>query len=119
MKFKLTGCDEGDTDKVLELIGKRSEEAIPYIWIGDNRVELRSEPKVPIGYIFGLDTSTLWRYHLSGFEWDDQTGSIWKQVAVGQGIKDAWYAYGRTEMELGCSAPQQNVVATGIDETVS
>jgi len=89
------------------------------IWLGDRLVELRSEPKIPIGFIFGLDTSTLWRYHLSGFEWDDTTGAIWKQVAVGAGIKDAWYAYGRTEMELGCTMPQQNVVATGVDETVS
>ncbi len=73
---------------------------------------------MPIGRVMGLDKETLWRYHLSGFEWDDTTGSIWKQVGVGQGIKDAWYAYGRTEMELGCSDPQRNVYATGLSESV-
>jgi len=90
------------------------------VWIGSNLVEIRGVPKIPIGYVFGLDASTLWRYHLSGFEWDDTAGgSIWKQVGVGAGVKDAFYAYGRQEMELGCSDPQKNVVISGIDETVS
>ena len=88
------------------------------VWLGDRRVDIRAFPKMPIGRVFGLDTSTLYRYHLSGFEWDDTTGAIWKQVAVGQGIKDAWYAYGRTEMELGCVAPQQSVYATGLSESI-
>lgn len=88
------------------------------VFLGDRTVEIRAFPKMPIGRVFGLDRSTLMRYHLSGFEWDDTTGSIWKQVAVGQGIKDAWYAYGRTEMELGCTAPQRNVVATGLSEAI-
>ncbi len=87
--------------------------------LGDRTVELRALPKMPPGRVFALTTATLYRYHLSGFEWDDTTGSIWKQVAVGQGIKDAWYAYGRTEMECGCSDPQQNAVATGLSETLS
>jgi hypothetical protein len=86
--------------------------------IGDRTVEIRAFPKMPIGRVIGLDTSTLYRYHLSGFEWDDTTGAIWKQVAVGQGIKDAWYAYGRTEMELGCTGPQQSCYATGLSETL-
>jgi len=86
--------------------------------LGDRTVELRGLPKMPPGRIWGLDREVLWRYHLSGFEWDDTTGTIWKQVAVGQGIKDAWYAYGRTEMELGCSDPQRLVFATGLSETL-
>ncbi|KPK09541.1 MAG: hypothetical protein AMS20_00010 [Gemmatimonas sp. SG8_28] len=89
------------------------------VYYGDKSVNLRAFPKMIPGRVYGLDTSTLWRYHLSGFEWDDLTGAIWKQVAVGQGIKDAWYAYGRTEMEFGCSDPQRNVFADGIDETVA
>ena len=88
------------------------------IFLGDRTVELRGFPKMPPGRIMGLDRSSLYRYHLSGFEWDDTSGAIWKQVAVGQGIKDAWYAYGRTEMELGCVDPQKNVYATGLSEAI-
>lgn len=88
------------------------------VFLGDRQVEIRAFPKMPIGRIIALDRSTMWRYHLSGFEWDDTTGSIWKQVAVGQGIKDAWYAYGRTEMELGNSNPQQNAYGTGLSEAI-
>lgn len=88
------------------------------VYLGDKVVELRSFPKMPIGRIFGLDASTLWRYHLSGFTWDDTTGAIWKQVGVGAGVKDAFWAYGRTEMELGCVAPQQSCIATGLSEAI-
>jgi len=88
------------------------------IHLGNRTVEVRAFAKMPVGRIIGLDRETLWRYHLSGFEWDDTTGSIWKQVGVGQGVKDAWYAYGRTEMELGCSDPQRNVYATGLSEAI-
>lgn len=88
------------------------------VWLGDRVVELRALPIMPIGRVIGLDRSTLKRYHLSGFEWDDTTGSIFKQVAVGQGIKDAWYAYGRTEMELANLDPQRNVYATGVSEAI-
>lgn len=86
-------------------------------WIGDRSIELRAVPKWPLGRMVVVDTSTLYRYHLSGFEWDDLTGSIWKQVGVGQGIKDAWFAYGRTEMELGNIDPQKSAFATGLDES--
>lgn len=88
------------------------------ILLGDRSVELRSFAKMPLGRIFGLDRSVLWRYHLSGFEWDDTTGTIFKQVGIGQGIKDAWYAYGRTEMELGITEPEKCVVATGLSEAI-
>lgn len=88
-------------------------------WIGDRMVELRAFPKMPVGRIFGIDASTLYRYHLKSgaFEWVDWTGSMFHQVGVGGAVKDAVWFYGRVELEYGCSAPQQNVVATGIDET--
>lgn len=87
------------------------------VWIGDQQVEIRAMPKLFPGRVFGLDRSTLRRYHLEGFEWDDTTGAIFKQVAVGSGIKDAFYAYGRVVMELGNTDPQKNAKSTGLSET--
>lgn len=81
------------------------------MWIGDREVEVRAVETQYIGYIHGLDATSLRRYHLEPFEWDSLTGSIFKQVSVGNGIKDAFYAYGRTVMELGCTNPAHNCLA--------
>lgn len=86
-------------------------------WVGDRILEIRAEPKVPLGTIFGLDSSTLRRFHLSDFQWDDTSGSIFKQVMNGQFVKDEFWAYGRTEIEFGCWNPLKNVKVTGLSET--
>jgi hypothetical protein len=78
------------------------------VWVGDKLVEVRAVPKLPVGKIFGLDSSTLRRFHLSDFQWDDTTGSIFKQVQNGQFVKDEFWAYGRTELEFGCWNPMKN-----------
>jgi hypothetical protein len=76
-------------------------------WIGDRLVEVRAVPKFPVGKIMGLDASVLRRFHLSDFQWDDTTGSIFKQVQNGQYVKDEFWAYGRTELEFGCWNPMK------------
>lgn len=86
------------------------------IWLGDRQVEVRGMPKLFPGRAFGLDSSMLRRYHLEGFEWDDMTGSIWRQVGVGQGVKDEFFAYGRTIMELGNIDPQKCGKVSGLSE---
>lgn len=89
--------------------------------VGNNLVEFRPLPKAMPGYAFGLDASTLKRYHLKkgAWEWVDWTGSMFHQVAVGQAAKDAVWFYGRNEFEFACESPQKNIRITGISETVA
>jgi len=84
--------------------------------LGTNDIEVRAVPKIFPGLGIGLDASVLRRYHLEGFAWDDRTGSIFKQVAVGQGVQDAFWAYGRVIMELGSTDPQKCAFTTGLSE---
>jgi hypothetical protein len=88
------------------------------MWVGDRQVEVRAIDKLFPGRIFGLDQRTLRRYHLKGFQWDDTTGSIFRQVAVGAGVRAAFYCYGDVEMELGCTDPQKNIRCSGLSESV-
>jgi hypothetical protein len=85
--------------------------------LGDRLVQLRAANKLFPGRAFGLTASTLRRYHLKGFAWDDTTGALFRQVAVGAGIKAAFYAWGDIEMELGCTDPQQNIKVKGLSES--
>ena len=86
------------------------------IWLGDKQVEIRGVAKLFPGRAFLLDSRHLQRFHLEGFEWDDTTGSIWKQVQLGQGIQDAFFAYGRSIMELGNSDPQKHGKVISLSE---
>jgi hypothetical protein len=86
------------------------------IWLGDRQVEFRACSKLAPGRAFMLDRTQLKRYHLEGYEWDDTTGAIWRQVAIGAGIQDAFFAYGRTIMELGNQDPQKHGKITGFSE---
>lgn len=80
------------------------------VWLGDRLVELRAIRKLPPEITFGLSPDTLKRWMLKGWEWDDTTGAIWRQVTDGTGRKDAFYAYGYVYMETGCIAPRKNFV---------
>lgn len=86
-------------------------------WCGDRLVEVRAVPKMPVGKLFALDSSTLRRFHLSDFQWDDSTGAIFKQVQNGNYVKDEFWAYGRTELEFGCWNPSKSVRVDGLSET--
>lgn len=86
------------------------------IWLGDRQVEFRACSKLFPGRAFMLDKTQLKRYHLEGYEWDDTTGAIWRQVAIGAGIQDAFFAYGRTIMELGNADPQKHGKIAGFSE---
>lgn len=85
------------------------------ILIDDRKVPIRVARKLPSEVAFMLDTTSLkrWQYG-AGFEWDDTTGSIWRQVSDSTGVQDAFYAYGRFEAQTGCVAPAHNLIYTGI-----
>lgn len=78
--------------------------------VGPDRVlKVRSCRKVPAEIAFGLTTSTLKRWqHGSGFHWDDTTGSIWERSSDSTGRRDAYFAVGIWEGQLGCIAPAKN-----------
>jgi hypothetical protein len=78
------------------------------VHLGDREVNLRVSRKLPDEVAFGLDPSTLKRFHNVGFKWDDRTGSVWNRVTDGTGRKDAFYATGYIRMELASSAPRKN-----------
>jgi hypothetical protein len=79
-----------------------------YMVLGDRLVQIRSCRKMPRNVAFGITTSTMKKFMLHNWEWDDTTGSIWKQVVDGTGRKDAFWAYGSLYCEFGCSDPQKN-----------
>jgi hypothetical protein len=102
--------DNANTQRVLDervTTGGRGKQKV---WLGDRLVELRAIRKLPPEVTFGLSPETLKRWMLKGWEWDDTTGAIWRQVTDGTGRKDAFYAYGYVYMEAGCIAPRKNFV---------
>jgi hypothetical protein len=78
------------------------------VWLGDRQVTLKAVRKMPKELCFGLSPNTFKRWEIDGFQWDDKTGSIWKQVTDGTGRKDAFYAYGNWYIQTGCLAPRKN-----------
>ena len=89
------------------------------ISLGDKVITLRAARQCPDGKLFMLDRSTLVRAHNTGWEWDDTTGAIFKQVTDATGRKDSFYAYGRWFMQTFCTSPQQNGRVDGLSEAVA
>lgn len=80
---------------------------IDVLFGGTRTVELRTARKMPSTLAFGLQRDQLRKFVLHDWEWDDTTGSIWKQVTDSTGRKDAFYAYGSMYMELAIKSPQK------------
>lgn len=80
---------------------------ITILFGGTRAVELRTARKMPSKLVFGLQRDQFRRFVLHEWEWDDTTGSIWKQVVDNTGRKDAFYAYGSMHAELAIKSPQR------------
>jgi hypothetical protein len=78
------------------------------IVLGSRTVEVQSARKLPPQVAFMLTKGTFKRFTLGKFEWDDRTGSMWRQVVDSQGRLDAFWAYGREYEELACQMPRKN-----------
>lgn len=79
---------------------------ITVLFGGTRSVELRTARKLPSTLCYGIQRDQLRKFVLHEFEWDDTTGTIWKQVVDSNGRKDAFYAYGTGHMEIGIKSPQ-------------
>lgn len=79
------------------------------IVLGSRTVEIQSARKLPPQCAFMLQKGTFRRFTLGKFEWDDRTGSMWRQVVDSVGRLDAFWAYGREYEELACQMPRKNV----------
>lgn len=79
-----------------------------FIILGDRVVPIKVARKIPPTLAFGLQKSTLKRWMLNAFEWDSTTGALFRQVTDATGRKDAFYAYGSMQLEVGCTDPQKN-----------
>lgn len=79
------------------------------VQLGDRVVGLKVARKMPSTVGFGLSLKTFKKWVLHEWQWDDQTGSIWKQVVDGTGRKDAYWAYGGLHYEVGNTDPQKSV----------
>lgn len=84
------------------------------IQLGDRTLPLRTARKLPPQVAFGLSTSTWRRFTLGTWQWDDRTGSIWKQVTDNVGRKDAFFAYGKMYEQLACIRPRGNFRIDGL-----
>lgn len=80
---------------------------IDVLFGGTRVVNIRTARKLPSKLIFGLQSDQFRRFVLHEWEWDDTTGSIWKQVVDSVGRKDAFYAYGSMHAELAIKSPQR------------
>ena len=78
------------------------------ILLGDRLVPVRVARKMPQTIAFGLTLKTFKKFVLHEWQWDDQTGSIWKQVTDSTGRKDAYWAYGAMLYEVANTDPQKN-----------
>ena len=79
-----------------------------FIILGDRVVPIRVARKMPPSLCFGLTKKHLRKWLLNKFEWDDTTGSIFRQVTDSTGRKDAFYAYGTSQMECGSDDPRKH-----------
>ena len=86
-------------------------------YIGTKPVELRAVLKIPVGMLYAIDRATMLRFSHTNGEWDNTTGSIFRQVSNGAAVKDEFFAYYRCYMELACTDPRKNARATGVSET--
>ena len=77
------------------------------IFLGDRTVPLRVARKCPPEVAFGVTRKVLRKWMIHAFEWDDTTGSIFRQVTDSTGRKDAFYAYGTMYLECGSDDPQK------------
>lgn len=80
---------------------------ITFLFGGMRQVVLRTARKLPSTLVFGLDHKQFRKFLLHEFEWDDTTGSLWRQVTDSNGRKDAFYAYGTAHGEIGIKSPQR------------
>ncbi len=89
------------------------------IVLGSRTVEVQSARKLPPQVAFMLQKGTFKRFTLGKFEWDDRTGSMWRQVVDSQGRLDAFWAYGREYEELACQLPRKNARIEGLSPSYS
>lgn len=78
------------------------------VMLGDRTIPLKVARKIPDTVAFLLTRSTFRKWMLHNFQWDDTSGSLWKQVTDGTGRKDAFWAYGSLYAEFGNQDPQKN-----------
>lgn len=80
---------------------------IDILFGGTRTVNLRTARKLPSTAVFGLQRDQFRKFILHDWEWDDTTGSIWKQVIDATGRKDAFFAYGSGYGEMAIKSPQR------------
>lgn len=79
------------------------------IMFGGTRViNLRTARKMPSKLGFGLQADQLRKFMLHEWEWDDTTGSTWKQIVDANGRRDEFYAYGSSYGELAVKSAQRS-----------
>lgn len=83
-------------------------------------VEIRTVNKWPVGTVIAGDRSVLHRFEMGAGEWDQSFGnSIFKQLQVGNAIKDAGYAYYRIAMALASNDPRKLAKGINASETAA
>jgi hypothetical protein len=84
------------------------------VLLGDRTIPFRTARKLPPQVAFGLNLASWRRFTLGTWQWDDRTGSIWKQVTDNVGRKDAFFAYGKMYEQLACIFPRRNFRIDGL-----
>lgn len=80
---------------------------IDMLFGGTRTVNFRTARKLPATLVYGLQSDTFRKFLLHSFEWDDTTGSLWRQVIDSNGVKDAFFTYGTAYGEIAIKSPQR------------
>ena len=79
--------------------------------VGERVIRLKAVRKCPPEVAFLLHKASFKRWQVGGgFQWDDTTGSIWERSTNSTGRRDAYFAVGIFEGQLGCIAPAHNAL---------
>lgn len=77
------------------------------IFFGATRtIQLRTARKMPSSLVYGLQRDQIRKFMLHDWEWDDTTGSIWRQVTDSTGVQDAFFAYGSAYFQFAIKSPR-------------
>lgn len=79
---------------------------IDILFGGTRTVQIRTARSISSTVVFGLQRDQIRRFVLHEWEWDDTTGSIWRQVSDSTGIQDAFFAYGSAYLQFAIKSPR-------------
>lgn len=81
-------------------------------------LNLRAVERIVPGRAYAIDPTVLHRFVDGTGDWVKTTGTMWQQVRSGAAVKDAFFAYYRTRMQLASDNPRKCVKIVNINSAL-